>query len=240
MVVKHQGFCGTWNNYTESDIQKLRDCQDIAFLACGRELAPTTSTPHLQFFFWTGVPRTPQQIKRKLPGAAIFVPGAKKGVDYHVNDDGETGFGYCFKEHQPGWILEGVPPSAKEFEAQAPKGKGARTDLLSVKKKIDEGISCESLMGSEDHFGTFAAHRKYFAEYQSYKRRRTSYKQPEVIAAGRHEGGHFRPEGAGSRPHVHASALTPTCSRPRVHAAERCSARLSTRPTRSCTRPSPS
>ena len=181
MVVKHQGFCFTHNNYTEDDVSRIQSYDWIQFLAMGRELAPTTGTPHLQGFMWLLEPRTPQQLKRKLPGTVVLVPGKNKGVDYHVHDDGKTGFGYCFKEHQPGWVLQGIPPSNDDFVKQAPKGQGARSDLLEVKKKIDEGVLADNLMGDDEHFGTFARHRKFFQEYQSFKRRRTEFSKPTVI-----------------------------------------------------------
>lgn len=180
MVVKHQGFCFTHNNYTEEDVARIQSRDWIQFLAMGRELAPTTWTPHLQGFMWLTEPRTPQQVKRKLPGTVVLVPGKAKGVHYHVHDDGKTGFGYCFKEHQPGWVLQGTPPSEEEFQDQAPKGKGTRSDLLTVKKKIDSGVAAESLLGDDEHFSTFVHHRKYFEFYQSHKRRRLAFAAPTV------------------------------------------------------------
>lgn len=181
MPPKHQGFCFTHNNYTEDDVEHICSRDWIQFLAMGRELAPTTFTPHLQGFMWLTEPRTVQQVKRKMPGTVILVPGKDKGVDHHVHDDGNTGFGYCFKEHQPGWVLKGIPPTPEEYLAQCPKGQGTRSELISVKHKIDEGVNCDSLMGDDQHFSTFAHHRKFFEEYQAHKRRRTEFAKPTVI-----------------------------------------------------------
>lgn len=50
---KARGWCVTINNYTEEDITHLR-LIDCTYGIWGREVAPTTGTPHLQcFFYWT-------------------------------------------------------------------------------------------------------------------------------------------------------------------------------------------
>lgn len=183
MPPKHQAFVFTHNNWCKEDedtYAKLCEKGYIRFLAYGKELAPKTSTPHLQAFVWLDKPYQLAQVKRKLNGAWVAVPGKKKGVHHHIHDDGEHGFGYCFKEHQPGWVLRGIPPTDAEFEAQCPKGQGARSDLLEVKRKIDAGMACADLVEDEQHFGTFAAHSKFFNSYQSAKRRRKGYYPPHV------------------------------------------------------------
>lgn len=129
---------------------------------------------------WTAQPMAPQAVKRKLLGCIILVPGAEKGVQHHCFDDGKTGFGYCFKEHQPGWVLQGIPPTDEEFRSQCPKGAGARSDLLSVKSAIDAGTSIDTLLDGEEHFGTLVHHKKFFEEYQCHKRRRRRFSMPEV------------------------------------------------------------
>ena len=184
MPPKYKGFCFTYNNYTVDDEKMLMKLFErkhyFRFLAYGKEVAPSTGTPHLQGFFYLNEPAQFAHVKRKISGAWVGLLGADKGPHYHLEDDGKTGFGYCFKEHQPGWIMVGVPPTEEEFKEQAPKGQGARSDLLAVKKKIDEGVTCEALQESDEHFGTFAAHSKFFQGYQSAKRRRTTFSPPEV------------------------------------------------------------
>jgi len=119
-------------------------------------------------------------MKRKLIGTIILVPGKEKPPSYWYQDDGVHGVGYCLKDHQPGWVLQGQPPTLEEYLEQCPKGAGARTDLVSCKRKIDEGVHYETLMEEEDHFATMAVHRKFFAEYQSYAKRRKIYEEPYV------------------------------------------------------------
>lgn len=180
---KHRAFCFTHNNYTEHDVSNYKKPERLNWdgMVFGHEIGEKTGTPHLQGFVWTAEPRTLQQMKRKMPGAAVFIPGKKKGPDHHIIDDGKTGFGYCLKEHDPRYVLEGSFPTEEEFQAQCPAGHGARTDLLECKRKIDEGTFVDDLMGDDQHFESYARHSKFFAQYQSYKRRRTQFSPPEVI-----------------------------------------------------------
>jgi hypothetical protein len=128
-------------------------------------------TPHLQGFFWLSEPSTLQHVKRKFKGSWPAVPGVEKGPEYWKT--------YCSKQDVE--MLElGVQPSEDEFKAQTPKGQGKRTDLLDVKRKIDAGASCQDLQEDDDHFGTFAAHSKFFHSYQAAKRRRKGYCPPKI------------------------------------------------------------
>lgn len=170
----HQGFCFTHNNWTiDDDIEykKQFDKGYFRYLIYGKETAPTTHTPHLQGFFWTSEPKRLADVKRKFKGSWPAVPGMEKGPAYWQT--------YCSKQDVTPTIL-GIPPTEIEFKSQTPKGQGKRTDLLDVKRKIDGGASVDSLMGDDDHFGSFALHQKFFAQYASYKRRRTQYSAPTV------------------------------------------------------------
>lgn len=50
MNVRVKRFCFTLNNYTEDDIKKLQEYAQewTQFAIIGKEIAPTTGTPHLQ------------------------------------------------------------------------------------------------------------------------------------------------------------------------------------------------
>lgn len=174
MPPKHQGFCFTHNNWAAEDetaYERLFDRGYFKFIQWGRETAPTTGTRHLQGFFWTSQPYQLATVKRKLNGAWVAVPGKEKGPAYWN--------GYCSKQ-DAGMKSLGVPPSEDEFLAQVPKGQGKRTDLLDVKRKLDEGATCADLQEDDEHFGAFASHSKFFNTYQSAKRRRRGYSPPYV------------------------------------------------------------
>ena len=60
MPPKHQGFCFTHNNWAaedEEEFRKLFDKGYFRWLIIGKEVAPTTGTPHLQGFFWLSEPK---------------------------------------------------------------------------------------------------------------------------------------------------------------------------------------
>lgn len=173
MVKYHQSYCLTHNNYCRDDVVRFQNLTSewVQYIVFGYETAPSTGTPHLQGYIWTARPMTPQQVKRRLPGTVVLVPGKTKGPDYWLT--------YCSKEDvNP--FHEGVPPTQAEHEAQCPVGAGKRTDLLDVKRKLDAGSLPEELMEDDAHFGTFAAHGKFFREYSAHKRRRTSFAKPHV------------------------------------------------------------
>ena len=171
---RHQGFCFTHNNWAPEDAATYKKAFDKGYLRWiiwGEETAPTTGTRHLQGFFWTSTMVTLQNVQKKFKGSWIAIPGREKGPDYWNE--------YCSKQDGDMKTF-GLQPTEAEFQAQVPKGQGARSDLLEVKRKIDSGVSCEELVEDDDHFGTFAAHAKFFNSYQSAKRRRKGYQPPRV------------------------------------------------------------
>lgn len=174
MPPKHQGFCFTHNNWCQDDevaFKKLFDKGYFRWIIWGQETAPTTGTPHLQGFFWLANADRLANVKAKFKGSWIAVPGKDKGPDYWIT--------YCSKQDVDMKSF-GIQPSTDDFLAQIPKGQGQRTDLLKVKREIDAGKTCQELQESDEHFGTFAAHSKFFNQYQSAKRRRKGWSPPEV------------------------------------------------------------
>lgn len=183
----HQGFCFTHNNYDDGDIDRYRlfpttFCQ---FVAWGCEHAPSTNTPHLQGYLWTVRPHTLQQVKRKCPGAAVFVPGSKKGPTYWLRDHGipradGTSCGYIFKEDTQG-EQHGMPPTEAEHLEQVPKGQGIDSSMNAIKERIDSGESVDNLLVELVHFKSFAKHQRFFEAYQAFVRRRKVFSKPEVV-----------------------------------------------------------
>lgn len=175
MPPKHQGFCFTHNNWSvddEEDFNEVFASGYFRWIIWGHETAPTTGTKHLQGFFWTSQEQQLGNVKKKFNGTWINVPGPTKGPAYWLE--------YCSKEDVNGMVNLGIQPTQEEFEAQTPKGQGKRTDLLAVKRAIDEGQSCQDLQESDEHFGTFAGHAKFFNNYQSAKRRRKGFCPPKI------------------------------------------------------------
>jgi hypothetical protein len=166
-------FAFTHNNWTESDLQNFKALHSagyVTWLIIGSEIAPSTGTPHLQGAFWTAQPQQLTNVKKRLKGTWVGVPGAKKGPDYWVT--------YCSKESLACHL--GVKPTDEEFLAQCPKGQGARTDLATVGKFIRDGGTVDAAMDNPDMLGPLVHHDKFFRRYQAHHRRRTVWRVPEV------------------------------------------------------------
>lgn len=173
MPSQHQAFCFTHNNYTQDDVDYYKEQFDkgyFRYMVFGEEIAPSTGTPHLQGFVWTNSPTSLTNIKRKFRNWA-GIPGKDKGPDHWE--------WYCQKEDVDAFE-SGVRPTQEEFLAQLPKGQGKRSDLLGVKRKIDDGATYAELMEDDECFVVLVQHKKFFLEYMSFKRRRKGFCPPIV------------------------------------------------------------
>ena len=94
-----RNFTWTWNNYDEGSITFLHTLSsECRYLCYGREVCPSTGTPHLQGFLILGNPSTASAIRKRMPGVHVE---CSKGSPIHNRD-------YCskggdFKEY-------GTPP----------------------------------------------------------------------------------------------------------------------------------
>jgi len=85
----------TWNNYTEADVEHLKsfsekDCDYIVF---GREIAPTTGTPHLQGYVEWRNGTSGQTLQNKFGSNKIWVFTCQAARDFNIK--------YCKKGEQP-------------------------------------------------------------------------------------------------------------------------------------------
>ena len=79
----------TINNYDNDVIQRLKGLEQVCvYMVVGKEIAPTTNTPHLQGFVQFRVPKRQNQVKLMLGGSP------------HVElaRDVESCILYCMKE----------------------------------------------------------------------------------------------------------------------------------------------
>lgn len=86
------GYCFTFNNYTDEDIQSLDTLYPgyVVYMVYGKEVAPTTGTPHLQGYF---------QLKAKARITQIHTayPFTKKMAIIASNGTAEQNRTYCTK-----------------------------------------------------------------------------------------------------------------------------------------------
>lgn len=150
--MKSRNFCMTlWLHMTErcweERLADMVEEGDLEFVAYGAEVCPETGALHYQAYCSFANQRHENAVRK------IFAP-CHVEVMHGTLKQNET---YCSKEGS--FTKLGTPPS-----------QGERTDLLKVKRKLDD---CELVMNiaeEPEHFGTVARHSKFFKEYSGHVR----------------------------------------------------------------------
>lgn len=122
MTQRSRAFCFTWNNYTEEDMMFVQSL-DITYGVFGREICPTTGTPHIQGYIYYKNPRYYSAVKKRLEGAHVDI----------AKGDHEDNYKYCTK-------------SGKYEEVGIRPKPGKRTDLEIVRDRIMEGESVDTIV----------------------------------------------------------------------------------------------
>lgn len=166
---KAQYFIFVLNNWTEEELQLLRDFSlepKVQYIGWAQEIAGT-GTPHLQGYIeleeplrktfkqmhkWTKVPRLSFE---KRHGTS------QQARDYYADND-----------EKPEVV------GLEEYGKLSLSAPGKRNDLLALKETIDSGASLTQI--ADQHFGAFV---RYERSIRSYKRLKLSPRdwQPEVI-----------------------------------------------------------
>lgn len=145
-----RAYIFTKNNYTEEDEERLRQCigkARITYIIWGREIAPTTGTPHLQ-----GYMQSNEKMKERIHKATgLFVEIARASYE-------ENRCNYCAKDGD--WEEHGIPN-----KEHAGHGQGRRTDLAGVKKSIEQGLSYDEIC--DLHFEEAAKYNRFISEQVS-------------------------------------------------------------------------
>lgn len=94
---KSRAWVGTWNNFQEIDYLTLLNDNQFKYIVIGREIAPTTGTPHMQLYFYTKQCKTWNSIHTKYPD--MWFEPAKTTV---------AAIKYCKKCNN--WEEKGDPP----------------------------------------------------------------------------------------------------------------------------------
>lgn len=136
----------TWNNYSEEDVtflQNLHGEMHLRYIVIGREIAPSSGTPHLQIYLETRKKMTRTGLLRLL------------GKTVHV----EQALGTAIQN------LEYCSKSGDVIVLGSPLSKGQRTDLEELKTKIKAGATWEDLW--ESHFSLMLQYRRGLEEYSN-------------------------------------------------------------------------
>jgi len=148
---RSKGWCFTLNNPTcalASDVFKR------AFVVYQLEIGES-GTPHFQGACYFASQRTFTQVKKIIPGAHWE----------KMRGTWQEAYDYCTKDDtRYGDIEEISGPWTFGDETVVPIGApGQRTDLISVKQALDEGMSEKEI--ANQFFGTWVRHYKAFERY---------------------------------------------------------------------------
>lgn len=135
-----RSWCWTFNNYNDEGIQRCKDvvCRYTIF---GKEVAPTTGTPHLQGYTYFKEALNLKAVRALYPGCDMTA----------CNGSAESNIKYCSK-------------GADTFELGERPSQGKRTDVLEIKELIDAGGSIGDCY--EEHFSTMTRIYKCARDYQ--------------------------------------------------------------------------
>lgn len=157
-----QRFVFTLNNYTDEEVGRIGDPPEfIQYVGYSKEVG-ASGTPHLQGWVYTWQPVRMSQIKKQ------FLRRAHIEIMYSSFDKNDK---YCSKESTMTHI--GTRPQ-----------QGRRTDILGVKRRLDEGESFRSVMEDEATFAICMKNERAlrgYSETARYKKmRKEGRKVPKV------------------------------------------------------------
>ena len=88
---KYRNWVFTLNNHTDDDIERLANpYEQVKYIAYGKEIAPTTETPHLQGYICCWEPQRMTFFKRQIPRAHMEpMRGRLQDNDMYIEKEGD-------------------------------------------------------------------------------------------------------------------------------------------------------
>lgn len=123
--MKFYNFCFTHNNWTEESYADLVS-KKYKYLILGKEVAPTTLTPHLQGFVAFKNQRSLAAVIKAFPGCHITP----------CNGTAQQNIDYCMKENN--YAEFGVSPITQAEKGQMEKDRWERARELAKEGRMDE------------------------------------------------------------------------------------------------------
>jgi len=153
-------FCFTINNYNDEDIAWLEQTDIFKYVCFGKEVAPTTLTPHLQGYF-----EFPHGSRKSREACIAFLQ--RNGCPCHpslriANGTGPQNVTYCSKD---GVFWE---------KGERPKGQGKRSDIDAATDILSNGGSLQEVAQSLP--SVFVKFHRGLREYQLITQTRRNWK----------------------------------------------------------------
>jgi hypothetical protein len=135
--------CVTWNNYPSDYLPKLQ-LLGTTYFVYGKEICPTTGTPHLQLYLEFSGPRSVAALQKILEVKLHF--DARKGTSHQAAgyckkanaEKPDQGYGYFFKTPDPHW-------DGEEFGECS--NSGERVDLNEIAERVKTGdVTVEQIL----------------------------------------------------------------------------------------------
>lgn len=137
----------------------------IRYVIWQREVAPTTNTPHYQGYM---------EVNKPVRFSALHkLPGLDRCSFQTAKGSAEQNFRYCTKENS----REEGP-----WEYGTPGKQGTSTDLLSAKRRLDEGA--EELEIADEFFAAWCRYNKAFTAYKKMKSTPRDFKTEVIFLYG--------------------------------------------------------
>ncbi len=148
---RYRGWVITDNNYVSDAIALYKSVKGVLWGIMGKEVAPTTGTPHLQGYLYTKYNITLSAMKKRIFTAT------KRNPDLEgANGTAEQNRAYCSKE-DPNPMIWGVMPK-----------QGTRTDLIKLKAALDNP-NMSNLQVWNENFPAMLKYNKGAAKYRQIK-----------------------------------------------------------------------
>lgn len=112
---RHRNYCFTWNNYPEDHESKLKELEDVQYGVFGKEVAPTTGTPHLQGYLQFTKKIGFVTLQSKFPWSITAAKGSP-----------DQNFDYCSKD-------------GDFIEWGTRKNQGKRNDIATAYERVRQG-----------------------------------------------------------------------------------------------------
>lgn len=132
-----RGWVIVVNNYTEEDITAMANLPK-AYVIYGKEVAPTTGTPHLQGYAYFPNKATFKQLKKWLPRAKLLV--ANGTIEHNIRYASKDGI---VTEHGE------RPRQGKRTDLDVIKGKIKNNEVVRMRDVTLEATSLQSIKVAE-------------------------------------------------------------------------------------------